>query len=797
MHTQGIGVRCLIASAVLALGISSAGRAQDTVKKKVPAPVPVGPGFHFAGELGARDFTKELDARDIGKFQEYRDFRAGQQASPVVRQLLLQYTPADTFGFYSITARKLFERDQSVWLLAKRPGNYDFQIRWDRIPHLYSTTARSPGVEDNPGFNTLPTPRPDSIAWRNAPYIGDVRQQWDPVRVSFGYTPTPAFDFKTDYTRIAKSGGIPASMSFSGSSGPQREFVSPIDQTMNDFRISQSYASDSGRMLPFIKSWQMVASYAYSRFQNGIKSTLVDNPQISQNTFAGGAATSLLSLAPDNSAHTGSVVAAVSFPMRTRLTGALTTSWAYQNDAFFAQTNNDSLARDPNFALTALPRTSLNGETRRTTVNLTATARPISKLALAGRFRTFDYSQQTPAFKIKALIVSDRTVTPSDSAAFIPLPYKKTNSDWSATYELARALTLTGGYATEEWKRNDQAGAGLPYDNNLAVRDDVSTTNEKTPRVSLDYNGLSWLSLRASYLGGRRRGSGKYTESSTELIGFRRFDLADRDRHRVNVMATLMPIDPVTVELTYQLGNDAYPHSQYGDQTDKMTMKGIDLDLTPVDGYSASVGYTHEYFDNNIVSRFRTGAAGSPTFDNPTYRWTNTNQDRNDTFYFNGVAAVIPDKLDLIGNVSLSDGSYHVLNSNPQTPTGGTAAQNLNATAEDWPLIKSRLLPIMLALRYRYSADWAMTFSYQYETYDQTDFRFVAPIFTSNGLASGTPITSFTGDLPGTIGQIAGSNTGQYHFLGNNYHPYNTGWITLLISYHPSLLPFAKGRTTF
>jgi len=88
-----------------------------------------------------------------------------------------------------------------------------------------------------------------------------------------------------------------------------------------------------------------------------------------------------------------------------------------------------------------------------------------------------------------------------------------------------------------------------------------------------------------------------------------------------------------------------------------------------------------------------------------------------------------------------------------------------------------------------------VTLRYQMEKYSQTDFRTVALVFTTTGLNGGPllPVGYSSGNLPGTIGQVAGSNTGQYHFLGNNFSPYNANWITLLVSYHPALIPFAKG----
>ena len=777
---------CLIGAVLLVPG--SSGTAQITTSKGT---------LSIAADFGGRGFTDRVDSLALMKFQEYRDLRGNHSTSSAIQNFLIKYQPADSSGVYSVTARQLFHRDQSVWLLAKQPGRFDFQVRWDGIPHVYTTTARSPGVEFNPGFNSLPNPRPDSMAWRNAPFIGAVQQQWNPIKASLAVTPSEKLDSKLDFTHIAKSGNIPASISFSGSSGPQREFVSPIDQAMNDFRISQSFASAPDDTRSFLRNWQVVGSYAISAFHNGIKSTMVDNPQQALNTFAAGAATSRVSLAPDNSAQLASFVAAALFPLRTRLTGTVSSTWMTQNDPFFPQTNNDSLARDPNYALTALPRTSLNGKQRTTTLNLTATSHPINSLTLTGRYRDFDFNDQTPPFKIQALIVSDRTVTVSDSAARIRLPFNKGNWDLSGSYRFAHGLSVTAAYAIESWRRDNQAGAGLPYDGGKAVRDDVTTTTEKTPRLNVDYDALDWLSLHASYLSGRRRGDSQYIESSTELISFRRFDLADRDRRRTNLMMSITPITPVTVELTFQTGDDKFPTSLYGTQSDKNAMGGVDVGWTPAGPVTLSLGYTHEDAKNVLNSRFRTGAAGSVTFDNSTYKWTNTNVDHNETAYLYLTATLVPDRLDLVANASLANGSYTVENFNPVSPAGGTATNVLNATAEDWPMIWTKRVPVELDLRYRYTSDWGMTLRFQYERYRQADFRTSAPVFTSNTLASGTPITSFAGDLPGSIGAITGTNTGQYHFLQNNAYPYNAAWITLLVSYSPSLLRYTRGRTAF
>jgi hypothetical protein len=773
-----------ITGGMLLISAPCAGQTQGT-------PPPPGAKISIAGEVGPRTYTSKLDPLAIGKFEEYRDLRAGDKTYPLFEQLLLKYAPADSFGFYSLSARKLFDRDQSAWLLAKRPGLYDFQIRADRIPHMYTSTARSPGNElSNPGFNTLPTPRPDSNAWRNAPYIGPIRNQVDPIKATLVLTPNKNLDFKTDYTHIAKNGGIPRSISFSGSSGPQREFVSPIDQTINNATVSQGYASDDrskSTVLPFIKSYQMNVSYAYSRFNNAIKSTMVDNPQVSINTFSSGAATSRVSLEPSNSSQTAGANASVLLPMRTRLMGSATGSWSRQNDPFFPQTSNDSLARDPNYGLvSSYSRPSLDGRIRTSTYMLSATTHPVDKLTVTGRYRNFDLSNQTAPFSIKAMVVSDRTVTLADSEAFEAHPFTKTNSNVGATYLLMQGLAASAGYAWEGWKRDPE------------VRN-IEKTTEKTPRVSLDYTALDWFSLRTSYMSGRRRGNTPYTESATEILNFRRFDEADRDRTRLSVAGSLMPTSAWTIGLTVEAGDDKFPNSQYGVQSDKSFTKGIDVDWTPAPRFGLSAGWMREDVKDSANYRYRTGAVGSVTYDNPTYRWMNTNKDKNITMYATLNTTIVPDKFDIVGNWSLIDSHWQMFNANPTTPTGGTAAQNLAATAQDWPEVKQRLEPMSLGLRYHYSSDWAMTLRFQYEKYSQTDFRTVAPVFTTTGLngAPLLPVGFLPGDLPGTIGQVAGSNTGQYHFLGNNFHPYTANYLTLLISYHPALIPFEKGRSTF
>ena len=752
----------------------------------------------LGAEFGGRSYLTKLDPLSIGKFEEYRDMKAWDNTSPLLEQLLVRFTPADSIGTYALSARKLGDRDRSVYLHAARAGEFDFQIRMDGITHTYSTTAHSPGNElSTPGFNTLPIPRPDSLAWRNGAWVGAIRNQWDPVRATLVLNPTRDLDTKLDFTYITKKGGMPRSISFSGSSGPQREFVSPVDQNVSNFLVSQG-ASTGDRAkattFSFIRSAQVNVSYAYSKFANNIKSVMVDDPQQSVSTTANGVAASRVSLEPDNTAQTIAANAAVLLPMRTRISAAASTSRTTQNDPFFPQTSNDTLlAHDPNARLLSLSRGSLGGGVDRSTWFVSMSSHPIDEITVTAKARSFDYWTHVSPFTISAMAVSDRNIATADVESYTALPFTKRNTDLGATWLATRGLAVSAGYSWDGMARD-------PSVRNLAK------TDETSPRVSVDWTGNDLFSLRASYTTGTRRGS-TYTISGTEIDGFRRPDEADRDRVRAMVIGTVNPIDELALSLTVQAGHDNYPSTQYGVVRDQSVMGGVDVDYSPSDRWTVSAGYTLENVKDSAFYRYRTGSATSLTYNNPTFQYANTNTDRNVTMYLLFNATLIPDKLTMNASWSANESRWWMYNRNPVAPscptpgagqTACTAANLLNATAQDWPMISQRAEPFALGFSYRYSPEWALTLRYQYERYTQNDFRTLAPVFTTDGL-NGSPVVSnyAPGELPGTIGQTAGTNTGQYHFLGNNFRPYSTDWLTFTVSYQPSLLKWARGRSTF
>lgn len=773
MHIKAFGAACLVAGGVLVIGLPSPGYAQGGTKGKGT--------LSGAVEAGARGFTSEPNAQEKGKLLEYKDLSAGG----VLERFMLKYTPADSFGFFQIGGRKLFDTDRSMWMRATRPGMFDFQARYDGIPHTYSTTARSLEQQTAPGTFVLPTPRPDSVGWRAAPYIAAVRSRWNAAKFSLGITPTTAFDFKAEYTRIGKTGNRPLSFSYAAASGPTVEYPDPIDQTVNDLRFSQSYSN---------KTVQVTGSYAYSMFQNAISWVDVASPVNAVDTWCGttsgcpssyGAASARIATPPDNSAKTAALTGAVNLPSHTRIMGSASLSWFRQNDLLLPQTSNSLGAGDP---LLALPRATLDGQAKTSNISLSASSRPAKNLRLAARFRTFDYSNQTPIFHIQAMAISDRSIALADSETSVHLPFTKNNSDVSANYQFAKSLSVTAGYAYETWKRD-------PEERN------IEKTTEGTPRVSVDFTGLDWLTLRGSYSKGTKRGD-NYQDSTADLDfrGFRRFDQGPRDRNRTAFVAEVTPTDQVTFSLTWQDWKDKFP-ALYGTQDDKTRMLGVDADWSPSARFSMGAGYSVENIDYILKSRYRTGAVGTPTYDNPSYIWFSVDKGKSTVTYASFNAVLIPNKLDAAGTFFNAHSRFEDRNYNPVTPTGGTVAQNYSATAFDFPEVWSKKRPLMLSLNYTYTADWGMTLRYQMETYKQSDFRTLNPACFNKPIPVNPPATptsvdpnctNSTNNIP--PGADLSTAIGAFRFLGNNYRNYDAGWFTVTFSYRPSALQFSKRR---
>ena len=679
----------------------------------------------ISGEVGYRGFTSEPPRTALAKLVEYKAVPTG----PVLLNFLVGYTARDSITVFQLNGSNFGQRDQTVRLRGNSPGVYDLQVRWDRIPHTFSTNARSLGSEPSPGVYVLPTPRPDTGTWnRTSPYLSPVRTMWNAARAAAAYTPSPKWDLRTEYTNIAKTGRRPMGMAFGSPGGNLREIGEPIDQTMHDLKFTEGYAS------PRV---QVVAMYDLSIFSQRFASVTSDNPLIAVDQATAGSSRGRSALSPSNHAHTGVLNAGVNLPGRTRLTASGSYSLWLQDEAFIPATINSAIT-DPRIA--QIP-SSLGGRSGTSSIYLSGVTRPLAPLTLSARFRTFSFRDKVDVESVPVIIVNDRSVAAAEERD--NLPFTKRNTDAAGTWRLTRLpLSLTAGYGWENWTRSEARN--------------VAHLREGSPRVAMDLGFFDWMSLAASYTTAQRRIRGAYIQNTTtDLPLHRRFDQANRDRERTNLLATLTPCDQLTASATWTVGHDEYPDSPYGLQSDRSHTVGGDVSWSPLQRLSLDASLTRESFLTRLRSKYRT----TGQLDNPTYDWVANNRDEIRTVTGGFRAMLIPDRLEAGGRIDASRARFRMATFNPLTPTGGTATQNFNATASDLPEVTQRFQPMALFASWLVIPDWSLNLRYETERWAQYDFR--------------------------TYGQRPAEGNGI--FLGNNLDDYNARFFTVSVSYRPVL----------
>ncbi len=670
-------------------------------------------GYKLDGsvEVGGRAYLDRPTDKQSGKFEEYRDIPQGI----FLQDLDLRLSTKDDRYLFEFKAKEAGEEDQNFLLRSSRLGFYEFEFEWDQIPRIYSTTGRMLSTEASRGVFTLPSPRPPLANHDSAPRLDEIGLRWDTARLSLSLTPTPEWDLKAEYTRINKDGDRPIGMSFAGGGGPSLEILEPIEQTVHDFKVSASLAREK---------WQLQFTYTFSLFENSLDGVIADNPTVGLTTDGAFAATATggtstpsrgrIALAPDNTAHTWTLAGGVNLPLRTRVNAALSYSWRLQNQDFLPHTINPVLVANSGTALN-LPKSSLDGDVRILLFNLNATSRPLNPLTLTARYRVYDYNDQTDEIIFDGRVDADQTFNLEDTRA-TRFPYTKHNAGMDARWRILTPLAFTVGMGWERWDRTDK-------------HREAPITDEFMPKASLDYTPTDWMLLRATYAPSFRE-INDYNSfahvahvsleepglgTGTQHFRLRKFDEANRDRQRADLLLQLTPLDTLTTSLTYSIRKDDYTHSLFGLQKDDSWAAGIDVTWTPHERLSMSASYVREESLAQLRSKYRAAAE----LDNPTYDWVARNSDAIDTFGAGVNATLIPRVLDLGLNWNFSYALWRMKAFNPLTPTPAAAS----ATAVNFPAIEDTLNRLEAFLRYHFWKNWTAKLQYVFESFQKTDFR--------------------------------------------------------------------------
>jgi MtrB/PioB family decaheme-associated outer membrane protein len=698
-------------------------------------------GWNLEGyvEPGVRFFAEEPSEQEKGKFLEYRDINQGLFLDGLQ---LRMFQPDESYSV-ELSGRDWGLHTQEFHILGERLGRWQAGFDWDQMRHIYSTTSQTFLKEFGGNVFILPNPRPPLASWNSSPgwshspaskgtnqegdRDGQISQQWYTGHVFFKLSPTPDLDLLAEYTRIRKEGQRPYGMAFGSPGGTFLEFVQPIAQTIYEVRLSGTLAAEQ---------YQLQWGYTASVFVNDFAWARADNPcnplpTPSAPCPAVGAQGQFgtTSLPPNNQAHTFNVAGGFNLPMRTRVNAGVTYSLRLQDQDFQQQTYSNSLVlTNPSLQL---PEKSLHGNVQTILANVDVTSRPLpAPVTFTLKYRLEDLidNSSTPTFS--AFILNDQNAITSGPLRAGRYDYLRQDADLSGRYQFGSVAALTLGVGWEGWDRNHNW--------------EVTETDEAIAKAALDWTPTDWLLIRATYLPSFRRGNFYNTnaflkENQNRPPGFsgsaaqdyqlRKFNEADRDRQRADLMVQITPNDQLSFTPTFSYKYDDYIASgmqhngntvnleQLGLQQVVSWSAGMDIAWKPSDRFGLTLGYVHESIFQKQRQTFR-----NPI--DPSLDWVSTSTDTIDTFQASVKATLFPKKLDFTLNGAYSQALGRVQQYSPNA-TGSPVytANNPNDIAMRWPAFEDTYARIEGALHYSFAKNWSAKFFYTFERFTKSNWQ--------------------------------------------------------------------------
>jgi Putative outer membrane beta-barrel porin, MtrB/PioB len=253
-----------------------------------------------------------------------------------------------------------------------------------------------------------------------------------------------------------------------------------------------------------------------------------------------------------------------------------------------------------------------------------------------------------------------------------------------------------------------------------------------------------WLLIRATYMPSFRRGNFYNTNSflqanQNQPPGFsgsaaqdyqlRKFNEADRDRQRADLMVQITPNDQLSFTPTVSYKFDDYIASgmhhdgntpnleQLGLQQVVSWSAGMDVSWTPSDRFSFTTGYVHE----SIFQKQRQ-TVRNPI--DPSLDWFSTSTDTVDTFHASIKTTIIPKKLNFILNGSYAHALGRVEQWSPNA-TGSTVynANQPNDVTMRFPAFEDTYTRLEAALQYHLAKNLTTKLFYAYERFTKSNWQ--------------------------------------------------------------------------
>jgi MtrB/PioB family decaheme-associated outer membrane protein len=596
---------------------------------------------------------------DSAKFEEYREIPEGAGG-----QVELKFKKKEGY-FFEIEANDIAEDDQNTRVKAGKFGKFAIEFTYDKTPHRFAYDAKSLYAGVGSGSLRMDSGTKTDLlnsasesdravrlnsAFRDSAVDTDIQLVREKGKVKIDLLAFDPFSLRAELSREDRKGTRPWSGSFGFHSTV--EIPEPIDYETSEARIIGEYAKN-----PFYLN----ASFYVADFKNNIDTLTWDNPfRTSDSTsssayraFPDGPAQGLIDLVPDNRYYQGSLSGSITnLPLRSRVSAAASYGWMLQDDRFVAYTTNTAITTGAGgspfdaFDVSNLPKQSADAEVHTSLYTAMLTSRPLNFLHLKGKYRFYEYDNKTAQIEFPGWVRADAVWEDLGNGIYVttePTSYKKHTASGDVSIDLFGPNKATFGYTFTRTEREHR---------------EVHEQNEHTLKASFDSRPFSWTDIRLSYEFSSRRGTYDYTvpwertikagDNPSQLPWLRKYDEAARDRNQAQVLATVFPVEQLSVTGSVIYGFDDFVDDPlFGLLKDIHNIYSADVNYAVNDKLTLYAFYSYEKYKNSMKSRqWTAGSVGDPfgseTSTESASNWYNDNEDVTNTFGVGFNVIIIP-----------------------------------------------------------------------------------------------------------------------------------------------------------
>jgi MtrB/PioB family decaheme-associated outer membrane protein len=581
----------LVASTALAQTPPATPQASDAVA----APTKVGQAdFGFGGTAYGAD-------SDQARPQRYRDLRTG----PLLDAF--KFGQANERWSFDVRADRVGYRDQRYVADYNNFGRLKATIKFDQIPVFFSRDTSTLFTSSSPGVLLLPdgiqsglenkTTTLAGVAGQAVPFDLRLKRSIADIRVVYGARPN--LDLSLSFRNTQKTGGQPWAGTFGFSDAV--ELAAPVDTRTTEFGAAADWTEDHGSLR---------LGYDSSMFHDNIGTLVWDNPLHLADSLAG-PGRGRMALWPSSNLNAASLSGLVKLPASSQATAYVSLGNWSQDDTLIPFTVNAALPP------IALDRPTADARARVTSTAFSLNSRPVPRLWLNARFRSYDFDNRTPVFHVANTVAYDTNVSAFAEGGTSPYSFTRRTVDLDASWMPIAHAALRAGYTHE----------GVDQ-----TRRTFDTTTEHTVRLSADATDLGWLTVRGVYEHASRVGSGldeQTLDDIGEQVSLRQFDISDRNSNRFSGIAILTPLSALSFNVTGFVGREERPGAVFGLRTNNNNGGSVGVDYVPYD--AVSVGASYEYEKYAAVQASRQANPGVQ-FTDATRDWSTDSDDRAHTF---------------------------------------------------------------------------------------------------------------------------------------------------------------------